>query len=241
MARLVWDQTADSRYEYGVDRGVFYPRVGIAEVWNGLTAVQESPSDADEKVRYIEGIPSRNRRPGSFGGTIEAFTYPEGLFPNKMVQKAQRGFGFSYRVMTEYSYKIHMVYNVLLGPTSHSYEQEGTAPFSWDFTTVPVAIPDGRPAAHLIVDASLAYPAALAAFEDVLYGSDETLPQLPLPSELFKIFSDNALLQVIDLGDGLWQIVGPDDAVFSTAPTQWTISWPSVVAVSDHTYQISSF
>ena len=52
MSRLVWDKVGERFYETGLDRGVLYPMgtggtsdKGVA--WNGLTAVNESPSGAE--------------------------------------------------------------------------------------------------------------------------------------------------------------------------------------------------
>ena len=47
MAKLVWDKTGEHFYETGVKHGVLYPisngAYGNGVVWNGLTAVTESP------------------------------------------------------------------------------------------------------------------------------------------------------------------------------------------------------
>ena len=53
MSKLVWDADGERFYETGTDRGVLFPVVagvysaGVA--WNGLTAVTESPSGAEER------------------------------------------------------------------------------------------------------------------------------------------------------------------------------------------------
>lgn len=241
MTRLVWDQ-ADNRYEAGVDRGVFYPLSGPGEVWNGLTSVQESPSDADERRRYIDGRPVRSRRrPGDFAGRIEAFTYPQSFHDHALIPRKRRNFGLSYRVMTgETTYKTHLVYNILLGSTSPVYDQEEHAPFSWDFTTTPVVIPGMKPCAHIIIDSSIAYPQTIAAFEEMIYGSDAAEARLPSPLEVLDIFEENSILRVIDHGDGSWTAIGPDDAISVFADGSFEINYPSAVWVSDDTYTIQS-
>ena len=50
--RLSWDKAGERLYETGVDRGVFYPfttggKYGSGVAWNGLTAVNETPSGAE--------------------------------------------------------------------------------------------------------------------------------------------------------------------------------------------------
>lgn len=241
MTRLVWDQ-ADNRYEAGVDRGVFYPLSGPGEVWNGLTAVQESPSDADERRRYIDGRSVRSRRrPGDFAGRIEAFTYPQSLHDHALIPRKQRNFGLSYRTMTgPDTYKTHLVYNILLGPTSGVYDQEEHTPFSWDFTTTPVVIPGMKPSAHIIVDTSIAYPQTVADFEAMLYGSDEFDAHLPTPTEVLEIFEENSILRIIDHGDGTWTAIGPDDVITMLDPTTFQIDYPTAVYISPDTYTIHS-
>ena len=233
MTRLIWE---DRGYEAGLDRGVFYPPNGVGEAWNGLTAVRES-FDAEEQTRYIDGVKSRRaRRTGEFSGTIQAFTYPDSFFDDVLVQRRPKTFGLSYRVKD----KIHLVYNVLVGPTSLNAQQTDTEPFSWDFTTLAIPIPDARMSAHLIVDEDKAYSWTLAAFEDILYGSESTSPRLPLPEEVLAIFDANSILKVIDNGDGSFTVEGPDDVIRMLDATTFEIDWPSAVYIDENSYILSS-
>ena len=82
MSKLIWDASGERHYETGVKKGVLYPQVagtypkGVA--WNGLTAVTESPSGAEstplyaDDIKYLELMSKEE-----FGGTIEAYMYPE--------------------------------------------------------------------------------------------------------------------------------------------------------------------
>lgn len=233
ISRLTWD---DRDYEAGLERGVFYLRNGPGEAWNGLTSVQES-SDEDEQVRYIDGVKSRRRRRiDGFSGTIEAFTYPDSFFENVLTQRRQRGFGLSYRVKD----KIHLVYNILVGPTSIDAQQLDAGSFSWSFTTTPVRVPGVRLSSHLVVDTSDAYPTTVAALEDVLYGSDSTMPRLPMPEEVLDIFDINSILKVTDNGDGSFTVEGPDDVIQMLDLTTFQITWPSAVYIDEDSYTISS-
>src|SRR4051812_12300488 len=80
---LVWDATGDRLYETGVDHGVLYIpdetgdyAEGVA--WNGLTTVTESPAGAEANAQYADNIKYLNLLSAeTFGGTIEAFTYPD--------------------------------------------------------------------------------------------------------------------------------------------------------------------
>ena len=84
MSKLIWDGTGDRLYETGTSKGVLYPynttskayTPGVA--WNGLTAVTESPSGADESPLYADDVKYASLRAAEeFGATIEAYTYPD--------------------------------------------------------------------------------------------------------------------------------------------------------------------
>lgn len=239
--RLTWDDEAQRVYEYGVDRGVFYPPNGTGEVWNGLTSVQDSPSESDVKPRYLDGVKVGQRgKSGEFAGTIEAFTYPSSFYEGVLAPRRQKTFGLSYRVMTKTSYKIHLVYNVLVAPDSQTYGQTEASIFSWDFTTRARPIQGANASAHLIIDASKAYSWTLAAFEDALYGSEFQSPHLPTPEEVIDIFEVNAILKVVDNGDGSFTLTGPDEALQMLDATTFQVSWESAVVIDSTSYTLSS-
>lgn len=239
MSRLTWDEAP--HHEAGIDRGVFYSQNGLGEVWNGLTSVQESPSDSDARMRYIDGVKVSNRsKSGEFSGVIEAFTYSNSFYENVLNQKRRQNFGLSYRVKSDDSYKIHLVYNAMLGPSGLLYQQANTTPFSWSFTTKPVTIPGAKISAHLIIDASKAYLWTVTALENLLYGSDSGLAHLPTPEEVLDIFEVNSILRVIDHGDGSFTVTGPDDAIQMLDATNFQITWPSAVIIDEVSYRISS-
>lgn len=243
MTRLTWGERP---YEVGVDRGVCYTPGGIGESWNGLTNVEESPSESSE-TRYQDGIKLPNRKTSeSFSATIEAFTYPPsfeerlGLSGGLISRRRQGFFDFSYRIMTESGYKIHLVYNALATPTSYSYQQNDASPFSWDVTTRPRYMPSALPSAHIVVDSSLAYETVITQLEDILYGNDAFEPRMPTPEEVYAIFEENSILRVIDLGAGVFRITGPDDAVITLDANTSRVTWPSVIQLDTDTYSISS-
>ena len=82
MSRLIWDAVGEKFYEMGTKLGVLYPMnntgtydKGVA--WNGLTAVTESPSGAEETKLYADDIKYASLRSAEeYGYTIEAYTYP---------------------------------------------------------------------------------------------------------------------------------------------------------------------
>lgn len=83
MAKIVWDELGSHLFETGVDHGVLYPvgangtyPTGVA--WNGLTGITQSPSGADETKLWADNIKYVSLRAAEeFGGTIEAYTYPD--------------------------------------------------------------------------------------------------------------------------------------------------------------------
>lgn len=238
MAKLNWD--GFKNYETGLDRGVFYPKEGPGEAWNGLVSVNETP-DSDNKTRYIDGVKTHHRRsPESFSGTIEAFTHPESFYENVLDQRRSKNFGLSYRVKTHDAYKIHIVYNILVLPTAFSYKPFETDTFSWVFETKPLVFPAAKASAHFVIDTGLAYDWTVIALEDILYGSEEEAPRLPSPQEVLDIFEDNSILQVTDNGDGTFTVVGPDSAIQMLDSTTFQISWPSAIFIDAVSYHISS-
>jgi hypothetical protein len=230
--KLTWDSR---EYEAGVDRGVFFGPDG-AEAWNGLVSISENTPELRSRVVYIEGVKAVNQRSeDSFAGTIEAFTYPPALENKRLV------FGFSYRVNTADSYKIHLVYNCLAHFSAHTYQMDQNDPFSIDFTTVPIAIFESKASAHLVIDASLASPAAMANLEAYIYGSDALTASLPTPDQVVAIFEADPLIKVIDNGDGTFTVDGPDELVHMLDATEFEVISPVAVYLDGETYTIRSF
>jgi hypothetical protein len=226
MTRLVWEP---GLYEAGVEQGVLYPSNGHGEAWSGLISVQESPSDIGGDARYVDGHKIGNRRiVEDFAATIEAFTYPEWILN-------RRELGLSYRTRN----KIHLIYNARIRMSDRTYKMQEHTPFSFDLTARPAIVPEAKRSAHLVIDTSKAYSHTLTALEDLLYGSEEQVPQLPSPTQIFEIFEVNSILRVIDHGDGSFTVEGPDDAI-QVVDGEFTISWPSAVYVDEASYTIQS-
>lgn len=239
MTRLDW---SGSDYEVGIDRGVFYPKSGPGEPWNGIISVEESESGSKENVRYNDGVKTyRRRRSGYFSGTIKTFSYPSSFYENVLTQRKPKTFGLSYRILGEDSCKIHLVYNVLVDPTQISYGQtERAGVLQCGFTSLPVSVPNAGVSAHLIIDTSIAYSWTISDLEDILYGTSEELARLPSPEEVFSVFEDNSILKVIDHGDGSFTVDGPDEAITMLDSTTFEISWPSAIYIDNNSYKISS-
>jgi len=206
MSAIVWDQIGEKTYETGVKKGVLYPQAangsypsGVA--WNGLTSVSETPDGGDANDIYADDIKYLVLRGvENFGGTIEAYTYPDEfaecdgsatLMTGVTIgQQPRKVFGFSYVTtigndteLDNHGYKIHLIYGASASPSERSYETINDSPepinFSWEYTTVPVPVTGHKATSCLIVD-STKFPAGsggeknpkLKALEDALYGTD---------------------------------------------------------------------
>lgn len=212
---LKWDQTGERFYETGIDRGVLFVMnggaYGAGVAWNGLTSVTESRSGAEETALYADNIKYLALRSNEeFGGTIEAYSSPEefdecdgtaSLTKGVGVgQQARKAFGFAYRTKigndtdgTEKGYKLHLVYNATANPSERQYQTINDSPeamsLSWEFTTIPIEMPNNlKPAAHIEIDSTKVDGTKLAAFEKILYGSDNAASKLPTPEEVFNAF-----------------------------------------------------
>jgi hypothetical protein len=221
MTKLQWDAVGERRYETGVDRGVLYLPNDVGAyvngyAWNGLTTLTESPSGAESNKQYADNILYLNLISAElFGGTIEAFTYPDqfaacdgSATPYAGVtvgQQTRKLFGLSYRsrvgndlLGTDYGYKLHLVYNALAAPSEKAFASVNDSPeaigFSWEFSTTPLDIGtingvDYKPSSLLVVDSTKVDAGALSDLEDFLYGTSGTDPSLPSPADVLALFS----------------------------------------------------
>jgi hypothetical protein len=93
----------------------------------------------------------------------------------------------------DFGYKINLVYGATASPSQRSYKTINDSPepieLSWELATtpVPVEIDNLKPSAHLTIDSRTTPADKLKAIEDILYGSDETEPRLPLPKEVYEL------------------------------------------------------
>ena len=218
MSKLVWDQTGERYYENGTSKGVLYPMSngtyedGVA--WNGLTSVSLSPDGAEAQDLYADNIKYATFRSAeTFGGTIEAYTYPDewaacdgsatptpGLY---LGQQKRKPFGLCFRSeigddthdFETGGYKLHLIYNSTASPSERSYETINDSPdaitLSWEFESTPVNVAntDYKPVAHIEIDSNKVDATKLGTLEDILYGTTQKEPRLPLPAEVLSTLS----------------------------------------------------
>lgn len=218
MAEIKWDEVGERFYEVGVDRGVLYPPTGNGVPWNGLISVKQGAQGGTAKPYYIDGMKYRNETvPEEYVGSIEAFTYPEefSILNGDLTsgsglhfgQQDRPEFGLSYRTKIgndvdgqNHAYKIHLVYNIKVAPSSEDYMtmSDGVDPmnFSWPITTRHMIIPGRRPTAELVIDSRTAGRRELYVLEEILYGSNVAKPRLPDAWEVVDIFDDWPHIQI---------------------------------------------
>ena len=205
MAKLAWDQDSKRYYETGTSHGVLYVKnsngydAGVA--WNGLTAFSESPSGAEETELYANDKKYGSLRSAEkFGGTLEAYTYPEEFEQcdgSREVatgvtigQQARKSFGFTYRTVvgndesTDFGYKLHIIWNASVSPSEKSYASINDSPeaitFSWELATTPTEVTLANDetvyTASMVIDTTKLENGKentkLKALEALLYGTD---------------------------------------------------------------------
>jgi len=261
MPRLDWDAIGTRYYEAGVDRGVLYVEGQPGVAWNGLTAVNETPSGGEPRPYYLDGVKYLNvSAPEEFEATITAFTYPlefevcdgsvqprQGLF---LTHQRRKPFGLSYRTMIgndqsdSAGYKLHIVYNARVSPTDRNHqtikEQNDPDDFSWKITTKPPALDGYKRTPHIVIDSRTTDPAILSQIEDILYGTDDEVARIPTFVELLATYDTISTMTVTDNGDGTFTVTAPYDVIRMLDDETFEITSNNAVFIDDTTYTLSS-
>lgn len=182
--------------------------------WNGITAITESPSGAEATDLWADDIKYATMRSAEqFGGTIEAYTYPsqweqcdgsaEIATGVSVGQQSRRAFGLAYITtvgndtdLNDYGEKLHLIYGATASPSERSYATINDSPeaitFSWEFTTTPVNVGVGyKPTSCITIDSTKVNKALYESFKAKVYGTANTDPYLPMPSEVISHFGAN--------------------------------------------------
>lgn len=216
MSRVQWNLPGEHFFEAGVDRGVFYPRLGQGVPWNGLISVNENTSGGELESLYFDGVKyldvvsaedfqaelSAFAAPAAFAAADGVKAISPGLF---VTQQPRQTFGLCYRTLlgndlqgTEYGYKLHIVYNCTAAPSGRNNQTLSDSPApnvrTWSISTVPPPATTFRPTAHLVLDSTLIDPYLMADVETLLYGRDATGEQAELPAYLPTVSEIVALL-----------------------------------------------
>lgn len=217
MSKLKWDQIGERLYETGVDKVVLFPmestgQYGTGVAWNGISAVNESPSGAEPTALYANNGKYLNLISNEdFAATIEAYTYPDEfeecdgskeIAPGVVIgQQKRKVFGLAYRTLlgndvdgNDHGYKLHLVYGCLAAPSENNHSTVNDSPeagtMSWSVSTTPVEVADAKPTATVTIDSTKADKAKLKKLEDMLYGTEQAESKLPLPAEVITLMKD---------------------------------------------------
>lgn len=213
---LEWDQAGQRLYQTGDKNMVLYVFNSTTKTiegnttnyyngvaWNGITAITESPSGAEPTDLWADDTKYATMRSAEqFGGTIEAYTYPDdweqcdgSITTNGVTigQQGRKAFGLAYITtvgndteLNDHGEKLHLVYNATANPSERSYATINDSPeaitFSWEFTTTPIDV-DGagtyKKTSLLTIDTTRLDSAGKAKYEqfkELVFGrkADET-------------------------------------------------------------------
>ena len=217
MPRLEWDKIGERFYETGISKGVLFVydnenktyKSGVA--WNGLTAITESPSGAEENPHYADDIKYLSIRSiEELGATIEAYTYPDeweqcdgsatlGSGIN-IGQQPRTMFALCYRTVVgndvdyeNHAYKLHILYGCTASPSEKAFATINDSPeaitFSWELTTTPVPVEGHKPTSLLTVNSSKVKPEDMINIENALYGTESEESTLLMPNALLELIT----------------------------------------------------
>lgn len=207
MSKLLWDQTGEKTYETGVDHGILFPTLVTTansnnyatdgKAWNGLTAVNESPSGAEAEKIYADNIVYLTLTSAEeYSATIEAYTYPDEFADCNgetqafagvtFGQQARKTFGFVFRTIKgndvdgdKFGYELHLLYGLKASPSSKDHSTVNDSPeavqMSWEINSTPVAFTTNtefKPVSTIVIDSTKVDAVKYVQFEDLLNGID---------------------------------------------------------------------
>lgn len=192
MAKLVWNEIQDRRFETGIERGALYPLSGAPAAWNGLVSVAEGRA-REVKSFFRDGVKYLDvSLPGSYSAKIQAFTYPDVLEELVGTRKFAPGvnlhdqpakmFHLSYRTLvgdvlegTDHGYKLHLLYDLTVTPGDTTFTTMGdqVTPMLFEWTVSGASnhwMVGIRPSNHISIDSRYVDPVLLEDIERDLYG-----------------------------------------------------------------------
>ena len=215
--RLVWDDTGNKKYTLGIHNVVLFVADSSTETgyasgvaWDGVSAVNESPSGAEANDIYANDAKYATFRSAEqFGFTIEAYTSPEEFDQCdgaatigrgvKVHQQNRKPFGLSFCNTIgndtngmDFSEELHLVYNATASPSDKNNEtvneSPDVSPLSWECSTTSVNIPGFKPASHITFYKHLMDQADWEALLDLVWGCATNDATLPTPAQVISLF-----------------------------------------------------
>ena len=187
---IEWDKSGEKQYQTGIDRVALYhlyevtntatsavsKQFRLVAAWNGVSALNESPSGAESNKIYADNLEYLNLISNEeLSVTLEAYTSPEkfdecdgmaNLSGLKIHGVSRRPFALAYRVLKgndeneangeNYGYEYHLLYNCKAGVASRDNATVNDSPeagtFSWEISTEKVEVDGMSPTSHVIID-----------------------------------------------------------------------------------------
>lgn len=217
MAALQWDEQSKKTYQLGIHKVVLFVADSTSEsgyatgvAWNGVSAVNESPSGAETTDIYANDAKYGSFRSAEqYGGTIEAYTSPEEfdacdgsaeIAPGVVVhQQNRKAFGLAFMntigndtAGMDYAEVLHLVYNATASPSETNHEtvndSPDVSPLSWEFDTTPVNVPGYKPSSHFEFRSDRMNTTDWQNLLDKVHGTTSTESTLPTPAEIISMF-----------------------------------------------------
>lgn len=214
--RLSWDGIGARLFRAGIDHGVLYPlrETGYASgvPWNGLTGIDDGNTGHDKTFLYTDDRRSAVLfTPYDHGGTIKCYTYPdefeecignEAILPGLYASaQGQLPFGLCYRIRigndvegTAYAYELHIVYGAYVSEAKTTVATLGSdakaQEMSFGYESIVEPIVDHDPTAHIIISSRFISDEKMRELENVLYGTIDSDPRLPLPDEIYEMLNE---------------------------------------------------
>ena len=215
MGKIVWDLRREC--EMGCSKAVLFQNVGgeytDGVAWDGITSISRNVDGGEVTPLY-----SGNRRVGNsispleYGFTVNCYSYPEEfekcigeetVAPGVLVEQQERSvFGLSYQTINgnaydpDAGYTIHLIYGCVVSSFECEHSTINTSieatEFSFEIETIPDAYEGLNALSHIKIRSYLDDPDKLREFEDILYGTNESEPRMPLPEEVADLLTPPA-------------------------------------------------
>ena len=234
MAQLVWDDSGKKKYTLGIHKVALFVSdptaatgyaAGVA--WDGVSAVNESPSGAEATDIYANDAKYGTFRSAEqFGFTIEAYTSPKQFdacdgaaeIGRGVVvrQQTRRPFGLAYMntvgndtMGMDYSEELHLVYNATCSPSDVNHEtvneSPDVSPLSWECSTTSVNVPGFKPASHIIFMKEEMDATAWNNLLTTIYGGPSSDPTLPKPETIVTTYGTQYTYTALSTEPSDWE------------------------------------
>lgn len=186
------------------------------EAWNGVTKFTDNPTGAEEQSFYANNKKYISiRGVENYGFSVGCYTFPDNFkkcLGKKTVaqgvtvsQQKRASFGFVVTTKVgndvsgiDFGETIHIVWNASTSPTSRDYSSLNENPtpteMSFECKADPVEVEaDGiSPTCNMeicCVGMDSETLAVVRQLKDILYGTEDNDPRLPMPDEIIEMFS----------------------------------------------------